>query len=431
MKIDVLNCDMNTRTGLALCADIVSRGFEAYLVGGCVRDIVMESLGVIENANVHDIDIATNMPIKELKGTYRTASNNGEAHGTILVEYGGVYFEVTQFRCDGGYSDGRHPDSVQFTSSFEEDTLRRDFTINAMGLDHEGNVIDYNGGINDIKNNVVRTVGNPNERFSEDVLRIIRAVRFAVRFNFTIEDETGIAMMINMARLTGIARERIGDEIKKAASYGPVEFHNFLDILTGYGLQSVIDPDIDWHSARLYVKQYIDRTYGYFRKDDTVDISIEPELMMTFLFHGSAHLKQAIDSFRYDNKLYNMLKSVYSARGAMAEKPAESDEEQTQNGIVFDYMKILDIVKSGYIDIYIAYTSTVNDVDPEIFDKQGILDLSFRYMTHSKALSAAVMDAGYSGKEFGIKLTEVTQWFIKQTLAGSEPTDEQILNYFK
>ena len=151
MRIDLSLYGSTVQAGMQLCESIHRHGYEAYLVGGCVRDIVMENIGVIAKANIHDVDIATNMPIEQLRKFYTTADNNGEAHGTILVKSGDTYFEVTQFRTDGVYSDGRHPDSVNFTKSFKEDTARRDFTINAMGIDYDGNVIDYNGGIEDIK----------------------------------------------------------------------------------------------------------------------------------------------------------------------------------------------------------------------------------------------------------------------------------------
>lgn len=175
LRVDWSKFDDGVRSGVALCKDIEKFGHEAYIVGGCRGE-----------PGVHDVDIATNMPIDELYSKFKCTSNNGEAHGTILVIYDGIAFEVTQFRTDGEYSDGRHPDSVAFTKSFEEDTARRDFTINAMGIDADGNLIDCHGGEQDLENGILRTVGDAKQRFGEDALRIIRASRFAARFGIWI-----------------------------------------------------------------------------------------------------------------------------------------------------------------------------------------------------------------------------------------------------
>ena len=191
MKIDWSKFNDEVQKGVALCREIEKYGHEAYIVGGCVRDIVLwQKAGGKGDPKVHDVDIATNMPIEDLYDNFKCTSNNGEAHGTILVLYKGEAFEVTQFRTDGDYTDGRHPDSVQFTKSFRDDTARRDFTINAMGIDADGNLIDYHGGEQDLDNGILRTVGNAKQRFSEDALRIIRALRFASRFGMKIDDET-------------------------------------------------------------------------------------------------------------------------------------------------------------------------------------------------------------------------------------------------
>ena len=259
MKIDLAKYSTNNELNLAmmLIAQINSYGYEAYAVGGCVRDLVRYELGQADTPNIHDVDIATNMPIKKLQENFTTRSNNGEAHGTILVlfraglEFAGydpVPFEVTQFRTDGDYSDGRHPDSVTFAKTFKEDASRRDLTINALGLDGEGNVIDYFGGVDDIKNKIIRTVGNANDRFSEDALRIIRALRFAVVFDYNIDDETRIAMSDEAYRVKKLSAERIRKEFVTVAEKGNfavfvhlMEMNHVLPYVSALGL---INPDI-------------------------------------------------------------------------------------------------------------------------------------------------------------------------------------------
>ena len=218
MKIDISKIKtVEFEKGLKLCADIKSSfgDNEAYVVGGCVRDILRAAAGQTEYPEIHDVDIATNMPMDMLIRKYKTASNNGEAHGTMLVFMGDIPFEVTQFRTDGTYSDGRHPDSVTFAKTFDEDVKRRDFTINAIGIDGDGTIIDPVNGVADITNKLIRAVGVPRDRFREDALRIIRGIRFAINFGYQIEAETRKAMREMAHGLTLISAERIRAEIIK------------------------------------------------------------------------------------------------------------------------------------------------------------------------------------------------------------------------
>lgn len=182
-------------------------GFEAYFAGGCVRDFIMD-------ITPHDFDITTNaLPeqIKEVFSGFRVIPT-GEKHGTITVIIDGGQLEITTCRIDKGYADNRHPDKVEFSSSLGEDLKRRDFTINAMAMDISGRITDLFGGMEDIKNGVIRAVGNPAERFNEDALRIMRALRFAARFGFDIEAETAAAVHELRSLLKNISAERIRDE---------------------------------------------------------------------------------------------------------------------------------------------------------------------------------------------------------------------------
>ena len=234
-----LNCAMD------LCKRIRDYGHEAYIVGGSVRDMVRVELGQTNVLDLHDVDIATNMPIDALQKNFRTESNNGEAHGTILVFHiYGYPFEVTQFRTDGDYSDGRHPDTVSFTRDFKEDAARRDFTINAMGMDGDGNVIDPFNGIKDIEDHVLRAVGEADKRFKEDSLRILRGARFAVNFGYEIEPDTYKAMKDNAVLTKGLSNERIRKEIS-AVKNRECGFQLFLNILSKTGITDVC-PMFEW-----------------------------------------------------------------------------------------------------------------------------------------------------------------------------------------
>lgn len=267
MKIEWSKFDDEVLKGVDLCKQINNFGYEAYIVGGCVRDIVLwYKNGQKGEPNIHDVDITTNMPIDELYDNFKCTSNNGEAHGTILVIHKGIAFEVTQFRVDGDYSDGRHPDSVKFTKSFKDDTARRDFTINAMGIDADGNLIDYYGGEQDLDNKILRTVGDSNARFNEDALRIIRAIRFAARFDMKIDDATYKSICDLKSKINGLAMERISAELKKTAEYGIKQFAYVIKILVETGACDNIDNQyINWDA--------LNRVATY-----RVTHSIQPEL---------------------------------------------------------------------------------------------------------------------------------------------------------
>lgn len=182
-------------------------GFEAYFAGGCVRDCIM-------SITPHDFDITTNAMPEQIKGVFSgyTVIPTGEKHGTITVIIGGKQLEITTYRIDSGYTDNRHPDKVEFSASLAEDLRRRDFTINAMAMDINGNITDLFGGREDIKNGIIRAVGKAGERFNEDALRIMRGLRFAARFGFEIEQETSASIHKYRSLLKNISAERIRDE---------------------------------------------------------------------------------------------------------------------------------------------------------------------------------------------------------------------------
>lgn len=196
--------------GLIVLEKLHDAGYEAYFVGGCVRD---KLLGV----EPHDWDICTNAKPTEVKAVFQgfNVLDTGLKHGTVTVMVNGEGYEVTTYREDGDYTDGRHPDSVVFSTRLEDDLKRRDFTVNAMALSPDG-VQDFFGGKTDLEKRVIRCVGNPFERFSEDKLRILRALRFASVLGFTIEAETLRAMETMAADVPEIiSAERISTEFHK------------------------------------------------------------------------------------------------------------------------------------------------------------------------------------------------------------------------
>lgn len=187
---------------------IEASGYEAYFVGGSVRDLIL-------NREIHDIDIATSATPEEMKRIFPKTIDVGIEHGTILVLHEGRPYEVTTFRSESDYKDFRRPESVTFIRSLHEDLKRRDFTMNAIAMDGDGQLIDPFNGQEDIRNKVIKTVGNPRERFNEDALRLMRAIRFVSQLGFKLEDETERALSTLVHLLDHIAIERIMAEMIK------------------------------------------------------------------------------------------------------------------------------------------------------------------------------------------------------------------------
>ena len=183
-------------------------GYEAYIVGGCVRDCLM-------GYKPKDWDITTSAKPDQVKAIFRKTYDTGIAHGTVSVRLGEDVYEVTTYRVDGKYSDFRRPDEVSFTTSLREDLKRRDFTINAMAYDPKIGLIDYFQGKQDLSEGRVRCVGDARERFQEDALRMLRALRFAAKLDFSIEAKTYEAMEEKAPLLANISQERICDELTK------------------------------------------------------------------------------------------------------------------------------------------------------------------------------------------------------------------------
>jgi tRNA nucleotidyltransferase (CCA-adding enzyme) len=183
-------------------------GHEAYIVGGCVRDSLL-------GRAPKDWDVTTDAPperIAEAFGDYRCLSH-AEKYGTVTVVFDEMPVEITTYRIDGGYSDNRRPDTVAYTASLREDLRRRDFTINALAYRHDAGVVDYFGGRRDLADGLIRCVGDARERFGEDALRILRALRFASRYDFCIEEGAAAAIHALCRTLGGIAQERVCAEL--------------------------------------------------------------------------------------------------------------------------------------------------------------------------------------------------------------------------
>lgn len=195
--------------GVRECLEtLTGAGWVAYPVGGCVRDLLL-------GRRPGDVDVCTSAHPGTVMELFSRAVPTGIAHGTVTVPTADGNVEITTFRREEGYSDARHPDAVSFDAGLTEDLSRRDFTVNAMALSADGTVLDPFGGRKDLKNGLIRCVGDPDRRFSEDALRMLRAVRFAAQLGFSIEEGTRAAMARNAPLTAKVSRERIKAEMEK------------------------------------------------------------------------------------------------------------------------------------------------------------------------------------------------------------------------
>lgn len=210
-------------------------GFEAYAVGGCVRDSLL-------GRAPDDWDITTSAKPQQVKALFSRTVDTGIAHGTVTVLQGRSGYEVTTYRIDGAYEDGRHPRDVTFTASLAEDLKRRDFTVNAMAYNEEEGLVDLFGGRADMERRALRCVGNPRERFGEDALRMMRAVRFSAQLDYAIEEDTMEAVRALSGTLSKISAERIRTELVKLLLSGhPERFRTCYET----GMTAVFLPEFD------------------------------------------------------------------------------------------------------------------------------------------------------------------------------------------
>ena len=219
-----------------ICKTLRSEGHQAYLVGGCVRDILL-------GREPADYDVSTDATPDQVQKLFARSLGVGAKFGVVIVTDDSVQVEVATFRSDIGYSDGRHPDRVEYSKTPQEDVRRRDFTINALLLDPESNdVLDFVGGREDLRAGIIRAIGRPEERFREDKLRMIRAVRFAARFRYAIEAATFMAIRLLAAQINQVSAERLRDELTKLLTEGAAR--RAFELLDETGLLDEVLPEI-------------------------------------------------------------------------------------------------------------------------------------------------------------------------------------------
>ena len=281
---------------------IISRleknGYEAYAVGGCVRDSILDRVP-------EDWDITTSAKPEEVKKLFQATIDTGLQHGTVTVVIEKEGYEVTTFRLDGDYSDGRHPDRVAFTSSLTEDLKRRDFTINAMAYSENTGLIDKFDGEKDLEDGVIRAVGDAEERFSEDALRMLRAIRFAGQLNFDIVEKTFDAIKKLSPNISKVSVERIAKELEKLLLSDNPEY---IGLVYEAGIFGIIAPEI----TELFDKGEI---YNSIKAVSCASYPEKKELyqIRTALFLerlGADSAAKLLKRFKLDNDTINTVKKL-------------------------------------------------------------------------------------------------------------------------
>lgn len=291
-------------------------GHEAYVVGGCVRDALLKR-------EPEDWDITTSASPFQVKKIFRRTIDTGIQHGTVTVMLEKDGFEVTTYRIDGIYEDGRHPSSVEFTSNLEEDLKRRDFTINAMAYNPKTGIVDLFGGQEDLKAGIIRCVGNATERFTEDALRILRAIRFASQLGFIIEEQTQQGIRILARNLSKVSQERIQVELTKLlVSAHPEQIRVAYEL----GVTAVILPEFD---AIMPLKQnnlYHCYTVGNHTIAMVQQIRAEKVLRWTALLHDIGKLQtHKIDENGQDHFYGHAEKSAVQAKQILRRLKFDND----------------------------------------------------------------------------------------------------------
>ena len=288
---------INVPKNVKLIINILEKnGYEAYAVGGCVRDAIL-----LKEPN--DWDITTSAMPEDVKKIFNKTIDTGIKHGTVTVLIERTGYEVTTYRIDGEYEDGRHPKSVEFTSNLIEDLKRRDFTINAMAYSDKKGVVDAFDGIGDLEKKVIKCVGNPEDRFNEDALRILRAVRFSAVLDFDIEKNTKKAIIKLAENLNKISKERIQVELEKLLMSNHPE-----KLKTAYetGITKVILDEVD----KINSLGKLDETLNLIRK-----MPVNHYLRWSALLNhcDKSTVANILRGLKFDNKTINIVSRIVDA----------------------------------------------------------------------------------------------------------------------
>jgi len=455
---DYIRRNKELKVAIDILQKINKAKYKAYLVGGAVRDIILGNL------KPHDIDIASNMPIEELNKMFKTYDiGKSKSFGIVVVKHGGYDFEVAQFRQDGTYLDGRRPESVQITGKFKEDVERRDFTINAMGINAKGEIIDFFNGKGDIKNKILKTVGDPFKRFGEDYLRMMRLARFASKLDFEVDKGTAKAAQKLAHNITGLPPERIRDELMKSAAQSGDKFAKYIEMLDKLKLLKYILPEIvnlKWYRENL---EHHPETRGQggtvyshvmaaLKKSDTAD----PIKNLAILLHDVGkgvtlsqkdglpqYLGHAESSIKLVNAIADRLKMSNQEREALLF--AVGNHMKFHKILDMKPSKIAKIVSNDHWDVLLAVGRADEFARGYMFMHKGefekIVDKAIKvkekFGTKQVNKQIKLVDGKHameltgmkSGPKLGELITKVTEYIMDNNIEDKEEIDKLILKY--
>lgn len=415
-------------------------GFEAYIVGGCVRDAL---LGFFP----YDWDITTSAQPDEVKKMFERTVDTGLEHGTVTVLEQGNGYEVTTYRIDGKYEDNRRPSEVVFSRTLEEDLKRRDFTINAMAYHPERGLVDMYGGVNDLERKLIRCVGDPIERFSEDALRMLRALRFAAKFEYRIDKDTvkGIKTLSHL--IQAISAERIHVELTKILCSDHPEYMKYL---AEFGLMAYIMPEflpnIGLKQNNPYHCYSVDEhTYACMRAVEQTEVlrwtmllhdigkgyhhTIGDDGYDHFYGHGQTsiqHAKKILNRLKFDNKSKNrILKLIefHDYRLLVEEKAVRRGMQKVGVDLFLDYIKVQRGDISGqHPDKFSERWKILDQIEALyhlIIEKQQCVTL--------KQLQITGFDLQKIGIAQGKRIGEVLQWLLEQVIEEPQLNEKEQL----
>lgn len=441
---------MQISTEAKIVIDALSKaGYQAFAVGGCVRDYFLG------NPN-SDTDITTSAKPFEVEKVLADKNikvvETGLKHGTVTAVINRVPLEITTFRTDGEYKDSRHPQNVEFVSSIEQDLKRRDFTVNAMAYNDECGIIDLFGGREDIENKIIRTVGDPDVRFNEDALRIMRALRFSSVLGFDIEENTKKSVFNNMRLLKNISAERIFSELLKLLCG-----KNALGVLDEFrDVIGVIIPQLKptfscaqntpWHTYTVY--EHIIHSVDFAPKDPVIRLTMllhdigKPSVKRTdengrdhFKTHADAGAQIASDvlkSLKVSNEIYDKVTTLI--------KYHQSVENVNDVKIKHWFNKIGENYTLALFDVRIADLKAHNLSKKEVlFEIERLMSLKEEakmiikrrepYKISDLAVNGLdLISLGYSGREIGNELSHILSLVVDGKLSNNK---NDIINFLK
>ena len=378
---------------------LTEAGYEAYCVGGCVRDSLL-------GRAPEDWDITTSALPEQVKSLFSNTVDTGIQHGTVMIVRKGTGYEVTTYRIDGEYKDGRHPEQVTFTRSLEEDLKRRDFTINAFAYNKETGLVDLFGGLDDLEAKVIKAVGDPDKRFEEDALRIMRAIRFSAQLGFSVEEITYDAISNHADCLAQVSMERIRVEFEKTlVSKNSGKVKEFFQlgmgdyILPGYAKRC---EDFD---------EEIAASYSGLGAEERRYL-----LLADLLRHLSAdEAKDALRKMKYDNQTVTIVSKIlqYQDTRCMADKVSIKRALNEQGKEIFFLTLQMKeaVTKESF--------STIREMAKEILDKQEPYTIGQLAVTGNDLKEAGISE--------GTKIGETLQRLLDQVIVEPDKNTKEVL----